>query len=93
MIEAAARAGRAPPDKILNRPELIEGLALFYVAFADLTTDRSVGMAEGPIPWSSIVRYAGIYGFDDDLREDLLYLVRAMDRAYLKYRRDEAKTK
>lgn len=79
------------PLRIQNAPTLWQGLELFYVAFADLTTDRSIGFGEGPIPWRSIILYAEVYDFDDDQREDLLYLVKAMDRAYLKYRGDEAK--
>ncbi len=54
------------------------------LAFTELSTDRAVGMSEGPIPWSSVQRYADEYGF---CLEDLSDVVRMVDGAYLKYQR------
>lgn len=49
--------------------------------------DREVGWSEGPIPWSAIERYAEANDIEGDQREDLHFHVRALDRAYLEWRR------
>jgi hypothetical protein len=48
----------------------------------DLTTERAIGMTEGPIPWSSIAAYAQTFGYDLD---DLNQVMRQLDDAYLKH--------
>lgn len=87
----AVRAGRPVPDSIANAPELQPSLGLFMTAFWDLSHDRQVGQALGPIPWSSINTYADVYGFDDELREDLHVILRDMDRAYIDFQAAKAK--
>lgn len=53
-------------------------------AFHECSTDRHVGFAVGPIPFSAIDRYARRYGYDDhDEFRVLLDMIRAMDREYL----------
>ncbi len=50
-------------------------------------------MAPGPIPWTAIMQYADledIHGYD---RANLLYLIRAMDRAFLKHSSSDKKGK
>lgn len=42
-------------------------------------------MDRGPIPWSSIDRFAERYGFIGDDFDRLCFLIRSMDRAYLDY--------
>lgn len=57
-----------------------------YDAFWKLSTCRSYGMTEGPIPWTAIHQY----GESREMGEDEFYefeeLILAMDRAYLKIR-------
>lgn len=65
------------PDFIKDAPELAPGLALFYVAFNELTGDRDGG---GPIKWTAIVQYADYHQFDEDQREALIYHCRALDQ-------------
>jgi hypothetical protein len=67
---------------IPDPPQLTAWEALLYTAFAELSTDRQLGMAEGPIPWSSIRRYAHEYGFD---LSDLSDILRRVDGAYLRH--------
>ena len=52
----------------------------------ELSTDRSLGMAEGPIPWSAIDMYASRHDIVDDDYERFSYLIRSMDMEYIKHR-------
>lgn len=81
---------RAPfPRKIRDAPRLHLGLELYYDAFWELSTCRAAGMSLGPIPWSAIKDYAETFELDEAQQEDLFYLVRAMDNAYLDHRSKE----
>ena len=71
---------------VQNAPVLLPGLELFYAAFCELSTDRSIGMGEGPIPWSSIRRYCEYLGADEELADALQSHIRSMDSAYLEHR-------
>lgn len=73
------------PQKIQNAPQLILGLELYYSAFIDLNSTRSLGMVPGPIPWPVIKGYAETYEFSEEQTEDLFYFVRSMDKAYLEF--------
>jgi hypothetical protein len=64
---------------------------LFYLAFFDLTTERSMGFGEGPIPWSKIEDYARIKNITGDQKSDLHQFIREMDMVYLKHRNKESK--
>ena len=73
---------------------LLPGLQFYYQAFLDLSTCRSVGMAEGPIPWDSIDAYAKHHGLVDDNEYDRFFLlIRALDAEYLRYRERQSKTR
>lgn len=74
------------PDAIANAPILTEGLELYFMAFLDLTTCRSYGTGEGPIPWTAIRDWAAYNGLSAYQTDDLFYMVREMDNAYLDYR-------
>lgn len=84
MIQQATRNHEPIPDFILNKPELILGLDLYYVAFNELGTERQLGMAAGPIPFTSILKYAEHFEFDEEQTEQLLYFIRKLDAWYLK---------
>jgi hypothetical protein len=86
LIQMCVRERRPLPQALMNAPELQEGLEFYYLAFMDLTTERSIGFAEGPIPWSRIEQWADAHDVYDELREDLHYHIRTLDLAYLEYR-------
>lgn len=67
-----------------SKPELDDHLDFAWQAFVALSSDRQLGMSVGPIPWSSIDRYALRFGIDggDDF-EAFAALISAMDGAYL----------
>lgn len=80
--------GELPPLPFLQKePEFPEALRWAWEAFWELSSDRSIGMALGPIPWSSIDRYAARFGIaDGDEFEQFLHFVRALDGAYRNYK-------
>ena len=81
------------PKAIQSAPELWLGLELFFGAFLDLDGDRPSGWTIRPIPWTALMNYAEAYNIVDEQREDLLYYVRAMDKAYIKRLENKAKKK
>lgn len=77
------REGRPLPERIQNAPQLHLGLQLYYDAFFELNTCRTVGMGLGPIPWTAVIDYARAFEFDDEQTDSLIYFVREMDAAFL----------
>jgi len=77
------RFGGKTPDRITNKPKLATGLVFFFDAFYDLDTERSTVNLD-PIPWSKIVAYGQYHGLGTEGIEDLLYLIREADNAYLR---------
>jgi hypothetical protein len=65
------------------------GLATFFTGFNDLTTCRALGFGVGPIPWRDMDWYADRLGLDGMDRSEFLYLIRAMDNAYLEHTQEE----
>lgn len=84
IAKQAVRAGQPIPARIANAPELHIGLELFINAFFDLDSERQAGFSVGPIPWSKTREYGEAYKFDEDLIEDLMYFVKALDNAHMK---------
>jgi len=78
------------PKTIENAPVLLPGLDLFYVAFMDLTTCRSVGFGEGPIPWDKTSEWCDRNDLDDEQREDMHFHITRLDTVYLKHRGKQA---
>lgn len=62
-------------------PELLPGLSEWYDDFFELSTDRQVGMAAGPIPRASITEHTKDWPWED---ADCFHAcMRAMDALYL----------
>lgn len=87
LIEAAIRRRQPLPDAIAGAPQMLWGLEAYYDAFVELSTDRQIG---GPIPWSSIDRYACRHGIEGESFEYLLRMVRALDDTFLAHCRSES---
>jgi hypothetical protein len=69
---------------LASREDPDEALRFVWDAFWNLTTDRPVGFATGPIPWTAVDRYAARHRIDGaDAFERFLAVIRAMDGAYL----------
>ena len=80
------------PEKIKNAPELNHGNEFWWGAFMDLTSERQVGMAEGPVPWSAIHLWENALPFklSEEDSCDLHLVLGKMDEAYLKFRVSKA---
>lgn|SRR5690606_30045857 len=95
MLMSRAADG-LPTPALDNRPELLPGLDFYFTAYRELRYDRPVGMAMGPIPWSSIIKWGELHGITD--LDDLAVLehhIRAMENALYEYqdRREKANAK
>jgi hypothetical protein len=88
IVKNAIRMGVEIPDRILNAPKLALGLSLYWNAFFDLDSERSHAFAPTTIPWSKIREYANLYEFDEEQTEDLIFLIRKMDKAHLEKMKD-----
>lgn len=71
-----------------SRVDPFEHLRCDWKAFWALSTDRQIGMTAGAIPWSSIDRYAQRFDVIGDEFERLMRVIRAMDGAYLGYKKE-----
>ena len=80
------REGLPLPNRMQNAPELTLGLGIYYNAFTNLSTSRPLGMAEGPIPWHIIEQYCEKLQLSPEQNDDMHFLIREMDGAYLGYR-------
>jgi len=54
--------GREVPGGFLKRPEILPVAVWYWSAFCALETERHIGMAVGPIPWSKALEYATEHG-------------------------------
>lgn len=78
------REKRPLPADLQNPPQLGAGLGLYNFAWQDLTSERQIGMAVGPIPWSKIRKWAkdnGIVGSD---YRRFNWVIRQLDDAYIR---------
>jgi hypothetical protein len=82
IIRLSAQQGRVVPDKLADVPALNDCEELYWLAFVNLTTQR---IPDGFIRWCDICAWADYYGLEEDEREDLVDIVRAMDCAYVAY--------
>lgn len=67
------------------------GNELYWTAFNQLTSTRSFGFEQGPIPWGAIQEWCDRNEIDGDQRDDVAFHVRNMDNTYLAESRKKAK--
>lgn len=82
---------RPLPTWLRDAPRLEPNLVGYYAAFCELTTCRPGGFGPAPIPWTAIMDWCDREGLHGSDRADFLYLIRAMDRAYLEHAENELK--
>jgi len=74
-----------PKNPLRARPKFTPGVAFYYKAFVDLSTDRPSSMGGlMPIPWSSIDRYAIRHKIEGEYFDELVLMVRAADAEVLR---------
>lgn len=76
IVEAG---GVVPPD--FEPPEIMQGFRGWYDDFFELSTDRQIGMAVGPIPAASIARH--VAGWPDEDAQMFALCIRAMDKVWM----------
>ncbi len=81
-----ATEARMPlPPEYVEFQEIVEDWMLWFVdAFLELSTERSIGMSLGPIPWSKVREYGIHHGFSGSQLNDFHTIIRRMDDVYLK---------
>jgi hypothetical protein len=84
LLKAAQRSGRSPPEPLLNKPVLDQGLRVYLDAFYDLNSERHHGMGYMRIPHSKIREYGVFYGYDEEQLYNLLLYIPRMDNAFIK---------
>ena len=73
------------PASLLDEPQLLPGLVLYYEAFWELSSDRQSGFGIGPIPYTSIMMYCRDWDMDDDMTVTFRALIRKMDAHFIKW--------
>jgi hypothetical protein len=73
------------PDKILNAPELLQGLEYYRDLFFILDTERR--FAEGPIPFSALQQFE----HDAEDLEETWYIISRLDANLMEYFREKRK--
>jgi hypothetical protein len=91
IVEQARKTKMPLPNIMKNKPSLAIGLDFMYKAFRELSTDRDIGMAEGPIPWSSMNAYATRHDIVDF--DYFVLLMQLVDVEYLGERAKKSKGK
>jgi len=85
MLERRVAEGK-PTPAMDNRPELYEDLQDVWLAFSELNQGRSYGFGPNPISMRDIQAWLAMSDITDaDEKMDFLYLIRAMDVAWLKW--------
>jgi hypothetical protein len=90
-IVAAAECVRFPLDQlpcVATRVDPQPHLLFEWTAFAELRTDRAVGLDVGPIPWSSLNAYALRHAIVGEDFEHFSHVIRALDAAERNYVKD-----
>lgn len=77
------------PERIQNAPELTPGTQLFYTGFLELTSNRSMGAALGPIPFLAILEYCLIKGIEGEQQDNFVWLIQRLDQKYLEWSRSK----
>ncbi|WP_446650564.1 phage tail assembly chaperone [Alcaligenes faecalis] len=88
-MEDYERFGQEIPESLMP-PDLHDVEWSYWQAFWELSTDRQVGMASGPVPWTAIHAYAQSERITDV--SSFAGIIRAMDDAYLSHQGGESKT-
>ena len=69
------------------RPALTTYETIIWDAFGELSTERSIGMSMGPIPWSRILQYARHHGMSVADTDSFIQTMMAVDSTHLRIAR------
>jgi hypothetical protein len=92
LLDMERRGVKVPT--LINRPELQPYLLEAFHCFVATSTEKQIGMAVGPIPYSAIVNWARMAGITDpDEIDDLAAVVWHADMMVSEHSRNKAKAK
>lgn len=94
VLRQAYKRGDDVPEAFANAPELRPDLIPFWKAYDELATCRGyAGMSGVPlaIPWTAIDTYAIRHGFTGDSYDDLVDIIREVDKAFVKQAIEQSK--
>lgn len=91
VILLSVKTGRRIPPRLLEAPpEVQQGLQLYVKCFWQLASDRG---ENGRLSWSTIHRWCEAHRLTGDDADDVLFLVRRMDAAYVDWAQAAGKRK
>jgi len=91
VIKAALQSRHPLPKRIQEAPSLEQHLVLYYNAFWDLNSCRSVGFGYGHIPWTAVTEWCIMNGLDGEQYHSMHRYIRSMDGVYLKHHSKDSK--
>lgn len=72
------------PAQFYEQPDINPQWSFYWQAFHDLSSERQIGMAIGPIPRSAIKNYADEFSIVGDRFDSFERIIRSVDAEYLK---------
>ena len=73
-----------PPDAYYKQPEIHPTNQFYWDAFAELSSERQIGMGLGPIPRSAIKAYAEEFAVVGDSLDLFMSIIRRADNEFLR---------
>lgn len=91
-MEQARRRGRLP-EKVLNAPEVPDGLLLYWIGYVELSTCRPPSFGGvAPVPWTAVEQWADRNELTSEQRRRMHLLTSRMDAAMAKWESNRANT-
>lgn len=81
------------PEPLRDPPEIEQGLEIYWVAYAEVSTDRPMGFGAAPIPWTAIQRWGEVHELNEDQMTLLHTFLRSMDAEFMAYYEEKEKRK
>lgn len=84
ILERARQFGGPIPDRIVNAPQLLEGLDIYVNMFNRAGRSRQLAQGSiGPIPYETLSKISDDYGLDEDEKNYAIDLLIQMDCEYV----------
>lgn len=93
IVAQCRRSHRQLPKELREAPELFLGNEFWYECFVALSSCRASGWGRSGLSFLQIVEYGGYIGLDEEQMDDLIYFMRVMDNAYLKFYEEKDRKK
>lgn len=88
IAKQSHRFDKKIPDEIQNAPALRFELEFYWDSFWELIDERDNSFDIGMIKRQTIVDYANEYNLPIEQKDDLIFYIKRMDNAFVKYQKD-----